>query len=113
MKSDGVLVWLEGDEDEWDEEIEDSSIKGTLKSVKAVMDSFSPSMNELIEGFENMPDDVDEIEIETSSEVPQHEIDEFVNLYMSHYPKGEEEFKLSIEHLGNNLYKVKCPSTER
>lgn len=78
-------------------------------SFKKVKDSFSPQMHELIEGFENMPDDVDEVEVKTSSEVPQEEIDEFVKLYMSHYPEGEEEFRLSIESLGDNLYKIRCP----
>lgn len=65
--------------------------------------------DEFMEQWDDMPDDVDEFIITTSSPLPQEEIDEFVRRYMEHNPEGEEEYLLSIEPLGNNKYLVKNP----
>ena len=87
-----------------------SRVCDSVKRVSSVQvaDSISPQMEELIEAFMDM-DDTDNIEVEVSAPIPQEEIDDFVKRYMEHNPEGEEEFKFTIESLGDNKYKVSCP----
>lgn len=65
-------------------------------------------IDELLEAFIDMPDNVDEVTVTTSAPVPQKDIDDFVSSYMEHNPEGHEEFILTITPLGNNQYKISC-----
>ena len=66
-------------------------------------------LEEIIEAFEGMPDETDEIIVTTSAPVPQDQLDDWLKAFMRHNPEGQEEFILTVTPLDNNRYKVVCP----